>query len=107
LVSEDRVFTVPVNILTCFSEDISKMKYLGCFLKEVMRQHTPVPIIGRMLDEPCVVDGVELPKGSFVDLAIHHAHHHPDVWEDPWVCHFIYRICYYLYKCGPVSCIKT
>ena len=83
------------------------MKYLGCFLKEVMRQHTPVPIIGRMLDEPCVVDGVELPKGSFVDLAIHHAHHHPDVWEDPWVCHFIYRICYYLYKCGPVSCIKT
>lgn len=66
------------------------MKYLGCFLKEVMRQHTPVPVISRMLDEPCVVDGVELPKGSFIDLAIHHAHHHPDVWEDPWVCHYLF-----------------
>ncbi|XP_052072903.1 cytochrome P450 4B1-like [Mytilus californianus] len=65
-------------------EDISKMKYLSCFLKEVMRHHTPVPVISRMLDEPCVIEGVEIPKGSFIDMAIHHAHHHPDVWEDPW-----------------------
>ncbi|VDI55369.1 cytochrome P450, family 4, subfamily B, polypeptide 1 [Mytilus galloprovincialis] len=65
-------------------EDIQKMKYLSCFLKEVMRHHTPVPVISRMLDEPCVIEGVEIPKGSFIDMAIYHAHHHPDVWEDPW-----------------------
>ncbi|CAC5390599.1 CYP4B1 [Mytilus coruscus] len=65
-------------------EDISKMKHLSCFLKEIMRHHTPVPVISRMLDEPCVIEGVELPSGTFIDMAIHHAHHHPDVWEDPW-----------------------
>ncbi|XP_071180898.1 ultra-long-chain fatty acid omega-hydroxylase-like [Mytilus edulis] len=65
-------------------DDISEMKYLSCFLKEVMRQYTPVPLIARTLEKPTVVNGVELPEGILTILGIHSGHHHPDVWDDPW-----------------------
>ena len=61
------------------------MKLLACFLKEVMRLHTPVPIVNRTLEEPIEVDGTEIPVGIMVDLCMFHCHNHPDVWENPEV----------------------
>ncbi|XP_063396171.1 cytochrome P450 4B1-like [Mytilus trossulus] len=65
------------------SEDLPKLKYLTCFLKEVMRLHTPVPVTNRTLDEPIVLDGYDIPAGVMVDFGIYHCHNHPDVWENP------------------------
>ncbi|KAK3084486.1 hypothetical protein FSP39_014278 [Pinctada imbricata] len=66
-------------------DDIMKFRYLPCFLKEVMRMYTPVPVIARKTSQPHVLDGIEIPEGTYVDINIYHMHHHPDVWEDPWV----------------------
>ena len=69
-----------------YRDDISKMSYLTCVFKEVMRHYTTAPIVARMLDQRCIIDGVEFPKGSFFDLNIYSVHHNPEVWDDPWVC---------------------
>ncbi|VDI00752.1 cytochrome P450, family 4, subfamily B, polypeptide 1 [Mytilus galloprovincialis] len=68
---------------TVDSEDLSNLRYLTCFLKEVMRLHSPVSIVNRMLDQPVVTNGVEIPAGILIDLGIYHAQNHPDVWQNP------------------------
>ena len=68
-----------------FSEDISQMTYLSCFLKEVLRYHSPAPVVSRMLHEPMEIGGVEFPKGSIFDLGMYSVHHNPDVWDKHWV----------------------
>ncbi|KAJ8313005.1 hypothetical protein KUTeg_010378 [Tegillarca granosa] len=65
-------------------EDLSKLKYLTCFLKEVMRLYTPVPVASRMVSKPITIEGVTIPKGTYIDLGFYHIHHNPDVWPDPW-----------------------
>ncbi|XP_063447863.1 cytochrome P450 4B1-like [Mytilus trossulus] len=86
---QDKVYTEVKKVIGdkqhIDGDDISEMKYLSCFLKEVMRQYTPVPLIARTLEKPTVVNGVELPEGILTILGIHSGHHHPDVWDDPWV----------------------
>ncbi|XP_071181033.1 cytochrome P450 4A4-like isoform X2 [Mytilus edulis] len=66
------------------SDDISKMKYLSMFVKEVLRCHSPVPTVSRMIKEPCVVEGVEFPEGSIFDLSMFDVHHNSHVWPEPW-----------------------
>ncbi|XP_052073323.1 cytochrome P450 4F5-like [Mytilus californianus] len=66
------------------SDDISKMKYLSMFVKEVLRCHTPVPTVSRMLQEPCVVEGVEFPEGSIFGLSMFDVHHNSHIWPEPW-----------------------
>ena len=68
-----------------FREDLAKLNYTTCFIKESMRMHTPVPAITRKLSEPVTVEGVEFPSGTVIDLHPHLLHHHPDVWEDHMV----------------------
>lgn len=84
---QDKVFTEVREVIGdkqyIDGDDISKMKYLSCFLKEVMRYHTTVPVVSRMLEEPCTIDGVEFPKGVFFDLNMYSVHHNPDVWDNP------------------------
>ena len=72
-------------IFKYFRDDILKMKYLSCFLKETMRYYTPVPIVSRQLDEPTILDGVEFPEGTVTALDMYSVHHNPDVWEHEWV----------------------
>lgn len=58
------------------------LKYMQCFLKEVMRMYSIVPITGRCLHEPLTIDGVTLPAGSSLEINIHAINHRPDVWSD-------------------------
>lgn len=88
-----------------YRDDISKMSYLTCVFKEVMRHYTTAPIVARMIDQPCIIDGVEFPKGSFFDLNIYSVHHNPEVWDDPWVCAKI-TICL-MYLCCKICVCKT
>lgn len=58
------------------------MKYMSCFLKEVMRDYTPVTVVSRTLNEPVIIDDGVIPKGTIIDLGIHSVHHNPDVRSD-------------------------
>jgi len=58
---------------------------MSCFLKEVMQDYTPVPVVSRTLHELVIIDDGVIPKGTIVELGIHTVHHNPDVWDDPWV----------------------
>ncbi|XP_064600699.1 ultra-long-chain fatty acid omega-hydroxylase-like [Liolophura sinensis] len=63
--------------------DLQKMTYTAMFIKEVFRMYTPVPIIGREVSKPLVIDGVELPVGMKIIISLFIMHHNPDVWENP------------------------
>ncbi|XP_067685428.1 cytochrome P450 4F6-like [Haliotis asinina] len=66
-------------------DDITKMEYLSRCLKEGMRFHSPVPSIGRKLENPMDIDGKVFPAGTLISLGIWNVHHNPEVWENPEV----------------------
>ena len=51
-------------------------------IKEALRLHTPVPFIGRQLTNPIELDGITLPKDTFVNINIYLLHHNPLVWGE-------------------------
>ncbi|XP_062588046.1 ultra-long-chain fatty acid omega-hydroxylase-like [Saccostrea cucullata] len=63
-------------------DDLSRLKYMSMFLREVMRMHSPVPAVSRYLTKPLCVEGLEIPPYFALDVVIHAANHHPDVWPD-------------------------
>lgn len=63
-------------------EDLSKLHYLTMCIKESLRLHSPVPFIGRQLENELTIDGITLPKRSLLDIDIYGLHHNPAVWED-------------------------
>ena len=77
-------FYIISNTSSCFREDLSKFRYLPCFIKEVMRLYTPVPIVTREASECQRINGVDIPAGTYLNIMLYHVHHHPDVYEDPW-----------------------
>ncbi|EDO47297.1 predicted protein, partial [Nematostella vectensis] len=74
------------NVLFLFfscRDDINNMNYLSMCMKESMRLFSPVPVIGRTLDEEYVIDGKRVPEGTFVLVCIYAVHRNPHVWEKP------------------------
>ena len=71
-----------LDILPSFRDDLTKLTYTTCFIKETMRMYTPVPSLTRKLSEPVTVQGVRFPPGCVIDLHPHLLHHNPDVWEN-------------------------
>eukprot|EP00058_Branchiostoma_floridae_P016608 XP_002602096.1 hypothetical protein BRAFLDRAFT_61250 [Branchiostoma floridae] len=63
-------------------EDLSNLKYLTLCIKEAMRLHCPVPIIGRQISAPIEVEGKMLEVGTITDVNIWNIHHNPTVWGD-------------------------
>eukprot|EP00058_Branchiostoma_floridae_P021461 XP_002606951.1 hypothetical protein BRAFLDRAFT_64947 [Branchiostoma floridae] len=49
-------------------------------LKEAMRLHSPVPHISRATKEKCVIEGVNIPKDTYMGISIYGLHHNPTVW---------------------------
>jgi cytochrome P450 len=47
-----------------------------------MRMHSTVPVFSRRLTKPMMIDGIEFPAGSAIDINIHALNHHPDSWPD-------------------------
>ncbi|KAK3747034.1 hypothetical protein QZH41_017807, partial [Actinostola sp. cb2023] len=64
-------------------EGIASLPYLDRCLKESMRLYSPVPVIARTLDETYIIDGKEVPEGTFVLANIYALHRNPHVWENP------------------------
>jgi cytochrome P450 len=49
-------------------EKLGKMQYLKLVVKEALRTHTLLPVIGRVLQEDLVLDAYRLPKGTSVSM---------------------------------------
>lgn len=47
--------------------------------------YPPVPVVSRQTTKPCVIDGVTIPPGMVLQLAIMLVHRNADVWENPEV----------------------
>ena len=63
-------------------DDLNNLSYLTLCIKECMRLHSPVPMIGREVDREFVMDGVTLAPGTFVEINIHALHHNKAVWGE-------------------------
>lgn len=65
------------------SEDIQKLQYLGCVIKETLRMYPSVPLIGRQLEEDTIMSGHMVPKGTLVIIGIFFLHRSLDFYPEP------------------------
>jgi len=63
--------------------DLAKMKYLECCVKEALRLYPSVPIIGRNVEKDCIIDGHEVTKGTSLLIFVHLLHRNSLIWERP------------------------
>ncbi|XP_034245161.1 probable cytochrome P450 4ac1 [Thrips palmi] len=66
-------------------EDLPKMKYLDCVIKETMRMFPPLPFVGRQCVRETALCGHVLPANSSVMLNILAVHWDPRHWPEPHV----------------------
>ncbi|GFS48647.1 cytochrome P450 4V2 [Nephila pilipes] len=64
-------------------EDITKMKYLECVIKETLRLYPIIPFIARECRKPFKVLGHEVPPGSMCMILITELHHDQDSFPEP------------------------
>jgi len=64
--------------------DLQKLHYLDAFIQEVLRLHSPIPVLGtREAIEDVPYKNMVIPKGTRVGIYFHIVHTNPDQWEDP------------------------
>lgn len=64
-------------------ERIAKLEFLDAVVRESLRMQPIVPLVGRVLQRPMRVGGVELPAGVAVACSIYLTHRREEVWPDP------------------------
>lgn len=72
------------------SEDVSmdqlgKLTYLDCCVKEVLRLYPSVPFIARCLGSDTFIGGNKVPSGTQIMLNLYLIHRDPEQWKDPEV----------------------
>ncbi|KAK9707998.1 Cytochrome P450 [Popillia japonica] len=58
------------------------MKYLGMVIKETLTLYTPIPLIGRKLENDVDWNGVALPKGLMILICFQCVHQSIDYWGE-------------------------
>ncbi|XP_075214626.1 cytochrome P450 9e2-like isoform X2 [Lycorma delicatula] len=62
---------------------VNKMEYLDMVLSEVTRLYSPVPFLGRKCTKNCVLNSVEIEKGTYVVIPTLSLHLDPKYYPDP------------------------
>ncbi|GJQ70771.1 hypothetical protein Trydic_g699 [Trypoxylus dichotomus] len=96
-------------------QDLQNMAYLDCVIKETLRHCAAVPAHERLLEEDITIDGITLPKGTEVSIAIYATHHNEEYYANPNVfdpdrflpenAHKIQPYTYLPFTKGPRDCI--
>ncbi|ASC70519.1 Putative cytochrome P450 120 [Halomicronema hongdechloris C2206] len=80
--AQDEVDKVLAGRLPEF-EDLDKLNYLTCVVKEAMRLYPPVPEALRALESDLEVGGYSIPKGATFVIPISMLHEDEQIWEEP------------------------
>jgi cytochrome P450 len=62
---------------------IAKLELLDATVKEALRLQPVVPLVARVLQQPTVVGGLDLPAGVFVAPSIYLVHRRPSLYAEP------------------------
>ncbi|XP_077541894.1 cytochrome P450 4V2-like [Haemaphysalis longicornis] len=97
------------------SEDLKRMKYLECAIKESQRIYPSVPVIARTCSEPFTIGGVTLPERSVIQIVPYFLHRDPKAFPKPEEFHperFLpenasgrHPYAYVPFSAGPRNCI--
>ncbi|NXW65318.1 CP4V2 protein, partial [Eurystomus gularis] len=96
-------------------DDLKKLQYLECVVKEALRLFPSVPLFGRVLREDCFIRGYQVPKGTNVAVVTYALHRDPDIFPDPEEfrperflpenCKGRHPYAYVPFSAGPRNCI--
>ncbi|RDX68735.1 Cytochrome P450 83B1, partial [Mucuna pruriens] len=65
-------------------DEIQKFPYFKAVIKEILRLHLPAPLlVQRETNEPCIIDGYEIPAKTIVYVNAWAIHRDPTAWKDP------------------------
>uniref|UniRef100_A0A4W6EVM8 aromatase n=1 Tax=Lates calcarifer TaxID=8187 RepID=A0A4W6EVM8_LATCA len=64
-------------------EDLKKLRYLECVVKEALRLYPSVPFFARSLCEDCHINGFKVPKGANAIIVTYALHRDPRYFPEP------------------------
>ncbi|XP_049271023.1 cytochrome P450 4V2 [Rhipicephalus sanguineus] len=69
--------------MECTQEDLKRLQYMECCVKETLRLCPPFPYIGKILDQDLTIEGRTLPKGVACFIIMYSLHRNPNEFEKP------------------------